>query len=125
MPGDCCECGACCFSISDSYVPVTAEDIARLGALEKNVTRDVDGTRFLKMANGRCAQLLPALGDWVCGIYKQRPTACRELKRGSPECLAERALKRRKAIAAQKLPQEAPQEAGSTLHRPEGELRRS
>lgn len=102
MPGDCRECGACCFSNSDCYVPVTTEDVARLGALETNTTHTVEGSRFLKMAEGRCAQLLHRGGDWVCGIYRLRPAACRQLERGSPECLTERALKRRTAITTGK-----------------------
>lgn len=120
MPGDCCECGACCFSKSDSYVPVTAEDGARLGALVESATWEVNGTRFLKMAEGRCAQLLHVEGDWVCSIYKLRPAACRQLKRGSPECLAERALKRRIAIASSRrilASQDSCSSACSTLRR--------
>lgn len=98
MPGDCCECGACCFSESDSYVPVTEEDRARLGDRADRVTAQIDGAYFLRMADGHCAQLQHLDGDWVCGIYPRRPDACRKLRRGSPECLAERALKRYTAL---------------------------
>ncbi len=98
MPGDCCECGACCFSSSDSYVPVTEADRARLGAGADAVTHATTGGWFLRMKEGRCAQLEHLDGDWVCAIYRQRPDACRMLERGSPDCLAERTLKRYTAL---------------------------
>lgn len=102
MSGDCCECGACCFSKSDSYVPVTAEDKLRLGESAERVTHEVAGASFLVMEDGHCAELQHLEGDWVCGIYKNRPAACRDLSRGSPACLVERALKRRDAIGTSK-----------------------
>lgn len=118
MPGDCCECGACCFSESDSYVPVNATDIARLGDAQARAVVQIDGGSFLKMEDGHCAQLEHVEGDWVCGIYEIRPAACRQLKRGSPECLAERSLKRRTAIKASR-------RLFATLHAPDSTLRRS
>ncbi len=99
MPGDCCECGACCFSQSDSYVPVTEADITRLGEGASALTARVEGQLYLRMKDGHCAALEHMEGDWVCGIYALRPEACRQLKRGSPDCLAERTLKRRLAIS--------------------------
>lgn len=102
MPGDCCECGACCFSESDTYVLVSEEDRALLGSTIQDAVIEVEGAYFLRMDQGRCAQLEYAEGAWVCGIYRKRPTACRALKRGSPPCLAERALKRLKVRKAAK-----------------------
>lgn len=102
MPGDCRECGACCFSTSDSYVTITLDDKARLGQAAEDVTTDIDGGCFLKMEGGHCAQLQHLGGDWVCKIYRKRPSACRQLERGSPECLAERALKRHTALVTSK-----------------------
>jgi Fe-S-cluster containining protein len=102
MPGDCRECGACCFSTSDTYVAVTARDKDRLGEKAEQVTQKIGEASFLKMKEGRCAELQHRGGDWICGIYKIRPDACRQLERGSPDCLAERALKRRTALATSK-----------------------
>lgn len=102
VPGDCCECGACCFSNSDTYVLVTEQDCARLGKLAEDACYDVDGARYLKMKDGRCAQLQHAEGEWVCAIYQRRPGACRDLKRGSAQCLAERSLKRLRASRTSK-----------------------
>jgi Fe-S-cluster containining protein len=102
MPGDCCECGACCFSDSDAYVIVTEDDLARMGNEAERIAHVVDGAHYLKMKDGHCAQLEHMDGDWVCGIYKKRPSACRELERGSPDCLAERELKRLRASRTSK-----------------------
>lgn len=100
MSGDCCDCGACCFSDSDTYVPVTQEDRVRLGATADSITRERDGQYYLVMSEGHCAQLEHAEGAWVCGIYPRRPEACRTLVRGSAACLEERALKRLRASRA-------------------------
>lgn len=67
--------------------------MSRLGELAASATVLVQDKRYLRMQSGRCAQLQYAEGDWVCGIYSIRPSTCRELKRGSPPCLAERELK--------------------------------
>jgi len=91
MPGDCCECGACCFSKSDTYVQVQQEESLALAKAQACVRRD--GALFLRMHEGHCAQLAHADGDWVCQVYRDRPSACREFERGSPECLEERRLK--------------------------------
>ena len=99
---DCCECGACCFSDSDAYVPVTADDIKLMGKRAIDLCHEVDGEFFLRMTNGHCAQLEHAEGEWVCGAYSLRPQACRDLKAGSADCLAERGLKRIRASRASK-----------------------
>lgn len=91
MPGDCCECGACCFSNSDTYVQVQEEESAALAKTQAYVRKE--GSLYLRMHNGHCAQLAHADGDWVCQVYPDRPSPCRELTRGSPECLEERRLK--------------------------------
>lgn len=83
-------------------MPVTTEDMLRLGEGAERLTREIDGARFLKMVDGRCAELQHQEGDWVCSIYKNRPAVCRQLQRGSPACLTERALKRRTALTTSK-----------------------
>jgi Fe-S-cluster containining protein len=79
------------------YVPVTSEDRERMGDRANEMSHLVEGSYYLRMKDGRCAQLNHADGDWVCGDYKRRPEACRQLERGSPDCLAERDLKRLRA----------------------------
>ncbi len=79
------------------YVDVTDTDADKWGPEAKLTAKNIDGRLFLRMKNGHCAQLQHLEGDWVCGIYSQRPKACHELKRGSPPCLAERELKRLQA----------------------------
>jgi Fe-S-cluster containining protein len=49
----------------------------------------------MRMVEGHCAALHVdrAAGRFVCTIYETRPKACRDLARGSPECLGELATK--------------------------------
>lgn len=97
MSTTCLTCGACCFSDSDAYVPVSQEDEARLRAHPDGsalvVTRD--GARYLRMQQGRCAALTYRHGQFFCAVYTHRPTPCRTLERGTPECQAERTVKLR------------------------------
>lgn len=98
---DCMECGACCFSNSETYVEVNAAETDALERLGAGVTRSQDGRRYLAMAAGRCGAL-QRFGDaesagFRCIAYAARPAPCRRLVRGSPECLAERAEKLRVA----------------------------
>jgi Fe-S-cluster containining protein len=83
-------------------VLVTEEDRARLGQLTDEVCHEVNGEHYLSMNDGRCAQLEHVEGEWVCGIYQKRPQACRDLARGSAQCLAERSLKRLRASRTSK-----------------------
>ncbi len=59
---------------------------------------------FLRLVDGRCAQLVagpPVEGQnrVQCGIYAERPSPCREFERGSAECLGELADKAARAEA--------------------------
>lgn len=81
---------------------VTERDRLRLGKLADEVSHQVGGKHYLKMGEGRCAQLEHVEGEWVCGIYPRRPEACRDLARGSAQCLAERSLKRLRASRTSK-----------------------
>lgn len=91
---DCLSCGTCCFSELAEYVRVTGDDHARLGERASDLV-GFDGTRaFMRMAHGHCAALVVEPdGRFVCSVYERRPTTCRELERGSPQCEAEIALK--------------------------------
>lgn len=101
MP-ECLDCGACCFSRLDQYVPVSGRDYERLGE-RTNELVVFDGYRaHLRMASGHCAALHvdAASGQFVCGAYELRPDTCRELERGSPQCRAERDAKADRSRAA-------------------------
>jgi uncharacterized protein len=97
---DCQSCGACCFSESSSYVPLTGRDRVLLRGDAAALVREVDGAHYMAMDHGRCAALRIDRGAFVCAIYARRPAVCRELDRGTPACLEERALKRPVAAEA-------------------------
>lgn len=88
---DCRTCGACCSPEIKLpfYVSVTAADLARLTPRwrEKNVARSSLLTRVDLDGNCVCVALRGTLGRRVsCSIYERRPTECRHLEAGSPEC---------------------------------------
>ena len=97
---DCQSCGACCFSESSSYVPLTGRDRLLLRGDTAALVREVDGAHYMAMDRGRCAALRVHRGAFVCAIYARRPAVCRELDRGTPACREERALKRPVAAEA-------------------------
>lgn len=97
---DCLTCGACCASPSpgDTYVILTAKDVARLGTSLPIVyvdvqdadppeqlpalgtKRDANGTKVC-IGLGGCAG-----GANACSVYEQRPWACRQYERGGLFC---------------------------------------
>lgn len=97
-PADCRTCGVCCHSSLDTYVRVTGDDWARLGADAERVAHFIGHRAYLRMEAGRCLALRPgrdATGraDFFCTLYDRRPQACRDLDRGSPACAGEIASK--------------------------------
>ncbi len=98
-PSDCTACGACCFAAARGavrYVPVTGDDHARLGDHADELVVFEGIRAWMRMTeDGRCAALRVAASPprFTCAVYPQRPAACRELERGSPECLGELARK--------------------------------
>jgi uncharacterized protein len=98
LPTDCRRCGVCCFSASPTYVRVTGDDWSRLGAEAERVAHFVENRAFMRMRDGHCAALEVRRGadgaaDFFCTIYERRPQTCRDLARGSPQCLGEIATK--------------------------------
>lgn len=97
----CLHCGACCFSPSQRYVQVTGDDHARLGDAAETFTQFIGNRCFMRMEEGHCAALeVRADGTFVCSVYEQRPSLCRELARGGPACDVERSEKRSSAETA-------------------------
>lgn len=100
---ECLRCGACCFSASDRYVPVTGDDHRRLGDEADDRTQFLGNRCFMRMVDSHCAALLlTADGRFVCQVYELRPDVCRTLARASPSCLAELSLKAPDAKRASK-----------------------
>lgn len=88
-------CGACCFSELSNYVRVTGDDHERLGDEAERLVH-FEGTRaYMNMSDGHCAALEVDLrsGELRCDCYAKRPQICRDLERGSGQCLAERDAK--------------------------------
>ncbi|WP_212524605.1 YkgJ family cysteine cluster protein [Actibacterium sp. MT2.3-13A] len=86
---DCTACGACCFGGHDRYIVLLPEDAAR--AVPAAATQEIEGRRYMRMSGGHCAQLIRTEEErLVCGIYAERPTACRAFRAGSFECLKAR-----------------------------------
>jgi Fe-S-cluster containining protein len=99
---ECLACGACCFSTLPHYVRVTGDDHARLGDAAARLVV-WDGNRaYLRLEDGHCAALRidADAGQFFCTIYESRPTICRELGRGSPECGGERETKGDRPVTA-------------------------
>lgn len=93
-PRDCQSCGACCFSGAERYVRVTGSDYSRMGASVDTYVHFLENRAYMRMTDGHCAALVVlGAGRYACQLYDTRPTICRELQRGSPECAGERHVK--------------------------------
>ena len=101
-PPACLACGTCCFSLLETYVPVSGDDHARLGDRADDLVVFHGNRAFLRMEDGHCAALRVDAGEgaFVCSVYALRPETCRTLARGSGECAGERATKAERPIAA-------------------------
>lgn len=85
---DCVTCGACCFSRNPRYLALLPEDAAR--PLPAESLFEADGRTFVDFSCGHCAHLDLSGGKAVCGVYEDRPEACRAFRAGSFECLKTR-----------------------------------
>lgn len=95
---DCQQCGACCinrdyFGGTTAYVFLLKEESKRMKRLGLKVVQVSGhahlGTRANAGAGGHtiCTAFKGGVGDQCgCGIYEDRPRACREFAVGSPEC---------------------------------------
>lgn len=98
-PNICFSCGACCREAFDT-VPVTDADAERLADHADLVRVQPDGWRDLKRVpsdlvpnhTDRATRCIALRGDgtadrpYLCLVYEQRPTNCRELAIGSEGC---------------------------------------
>ena len=99
---ECLACGTCCFSGLETYVRVTGDDHARLGAHAETFVRFEENRAYMRMEAGHCAALVlePETHRFVCSVYELRPATCRDLERGSPACRAEIELKGERPLVA-------------------------
>lgn len=93
-PADCRGCGVCCHSQLATFVRVTGEDWARLGPDADWLAHFVGNRAYMQMQEGHCAALIVGRSpggspDFFCSIYERRPQICRDLERGSAQCLGE------------------------------------
>jgi hypothetical protein len=98
----------CCHGKTDTYVRVTGDDWARLGAEAERVARFIGNRAFMKMTGGHCAALErraaadeSGAAEFFCTVYARRPQVCRDLGRGSSQCEAELMRKAAEVGAAQ------------------------
>lgn len=97
-PADCRVCGVCCHSQLATFVRVTGEDWTRLGPEADWLAHFVGNRAYMQMHEGHCAALVVGRNpggttDFFCSIYERRPQICRDLERGSAQCLGERDAK--------------------------------
>ena len=98
---DCRKCGACCVNLPSNraqgfsyWVEISEGDriLRRRDLLDKLVTRDPAGVPHLRVAHdGRCLSLRGESGNVTCGIYRERPSPCRQVEPGDEKCLRYRA----------------------------------
>lgn len=101
VPG-CPACGACCFSSLKTYIRVTGDDHALIGDLADTFTHFIENRCYMLIADGHCAALSidTRTSQFVCTIYELRPSICRDLERGSPQCLFEHSTKADRSATA-------------------------
>ncbi|MEE2525964.1 YkgJ family cysteine cluster protein [Hyphobacterium sp. HN65] len=83
---DCVACGACCFSRNPRYLVLLPEDTGR-ALPPDSLFQAEDGRTFVDFSCGHCTHLKLETGQAICGVYDQRPEACRAFRAGSFECL--------------------------------------
>jgi Fe-S-cluster containining protein len=97
---DCQSCGACCASpyTGDAYVALDDSEATRLAAAHLPVILQRQGgdppeylprlgTKLSGSATRVCAAFEGTPGSTcLCGIYEERPNACRQFEAGSKAC---------------------------------------
>lgn len=85
---DCVSCGACCFSRNPNYLVLLPWDISR--TLPADSVFSANGQSYVRFDCGYCVHLDLSEGRAVCGVYEDRPEACRAFRAGSFECIKAR-----------------------------------
>lgn len=86
----CKDCGACCWH-GPLWVEVSKKDAEKIPS-HLLVIGDVElhamDTNYTTDGKPVCAALVGELGKKAfCSIYRNRPTICRKVKKGSPICM--------------------------------------
>lgn len=98
---ECLNCGACCFSLLETYVRVTGNDHERLAERADELVHFEGNRAYMRMDDGHCAALrVESSGQLVCSVYETRPDTCRDLARGGAACQGEIATKRERPVLA-------------------------
>jgi len=97
-PAGCLACGVCCHSMLPTFVRLTGDDWARLGPAAERVAHFIGHRAHMRMHADHCAalELRPTANgptEYFCTVYANRPQVCRDLERGSPQCLGELSAK--------------------------------
>jgi len=101
IPESCQRCGTCCTSHRRLYVDLVDADWERMGDQARAHVDVIDDKRYMRMvlssASARCSALVvdPSAGTFLCSIYEERPTRCREFTQGRTECTIHLVMKRR------------------------------
>jgi Fe-S-cluster containining protein len=84
---------------------VTGDDYERLGEGAGALVTWSGNRAYLRLEDGHCAALAiePSTSRFVCTVYETRPSTCRDLARGSPQCAGERATKGERPLVALRL----------------------
>jgi hypothetical protein len=67
---------------------VDGDDHARLGDAAEALTTFIGNRCYLRLTERRCAALTVTSDHYRCEVYGDRPKPCRQLERGSAECIA-------------------------------------
>lgn len=89
---DCTTCGACCasFRVSFYFAEAKANDLP--DTVVERINERFSCMAGTNSATPRCTALQGAVGkSAVCSVYAQRPSPCREVQPGDPQCLNARA----------------------------------
>ena len=99
---ECLECGTCCFSTLPTYLNLDGDDHERLGDDAERLTVFLGNRCYMRLIDGHCAALRVDSAErrFVCTVYDRRPSTCRTLERGSPECAGERDQKSDRPLIA-------------------------
>lgn len=103
---DCVSCGACCFSKNPKYLSLLNWDASR-NLPEDSLFREGDAT-YVRFDCGHCTHLQLGAGTAMCGVYEDRPEACRAFRAGSFECVKARRANGIMGVNIRRLPDAEP-----------------
>ncbi|WP_208280292.1 YkgJ family cysteine cluster protein [Massilia oculi] len=83
----CLSCGACCKSYRVSFYWAEALDLGLPEAMTEQVTPHISCMKGTNASRPYCIALGTGnAGPMACGVYAQRPSACREVQIGDDKC---------------------------------------